>query len=131
MGSFETIKIKNNKILQIQYKMLHFHSLSECYRRVGIVAVQSSRDSSFNSKNLFILMNLFLLFMSSLAYLLFESKSIGKSADSIYMVLSSFVCALIFWISIWKIPKILELIEEYEGFIEKSAFRLLFFCSTN
>lgn len=107
--------------------MLHFYSLRECYRRVGIVPKQSHRSSPFNSKNLFILMGLFLMFISSLAYLLFEAKSIGKSADSIYMVLSSFVCVIIFLISIWKISTILELIEDYERFIEKSTFRVSIF----
>lgn len=64
------------------------------------------------------------MFTSSLAYLLFEAKSIGKSADSFFMVLSSVVCAIYFLVSIWNISHILELIGDFEQFIETSTFEI-------
>lgn len=60
------------------------------------------------------------MFITSSAYLLFKAKSIGESADTIYMILSSLACAGFLKISDWKISNILELIGEFEQFIEKS-----------
>lgn len=67
-------------------------------------------------------MSLLQMFITSSAYLLFKAKSIGESANTIYMILSSFACAGFFKISDWKIANILELIGEFEQFIEKSMF---------
>lgn len=52
--------------------------------------------------------------------MLFKAKMIGEIADSIFMCLTTLTCAIYFVSSIYKIPKILELIGEFEDFIEKS-----------
>lgn len=100
------------------------HSVRKCFENLGIVPIQSNQNSSFNSKNLFVLMCLLQMFLSSLAYLLFEAKSIGKLADSFYMILTSLACAIFFSICIWKIANILQLIREFEQFIGKSKFKI-------
>lgn len=99
-----------------------FQYIRDCYQTVGVYPMQSNRNSVFNSKNVFVLMCALEMFTSSLAYFLFEAKSIGEFADSFFMVLSSCVCAVYFSISIFKIAHILELIGGFEQFIEKSMF---------
>lgn len=101
-----------------------FHSVRRSYQNIGVVPVQSNPNLFLNLTNLFILMCQMQMFTSSLAYFLFEAKSIGKSADSFFMVLSSCVCAIYFLVSIWKISDILELIGEFEQFIAASTFEI-------
>lgn len=60
------------------------------------------------------------MFISSMAYIFFEAKMVGEIADAIFVCLTSSACAIYFVSSIYKIPKILKLIGEFEQFIETS-----------
>ena len=62
------------------------------------------------------------MFISSLAFSLFEAKSIGELADANFMCFTSFAIAFYFLLSILKISQILALIGEFHEFIEKSKF---------
>lgn len=106
--------------------MALFQSVQKCYQTLGIYArLQSNRNApKLNWKNLFFLTCYSMMFISSVAYILFEAKMIGEIADSIFMCLTSLTCAVYFVSSIYKIPKILDLIGEFEKFIEKSEFSL-------
>ena len=99
-----------------------FHSIRESFQTLGVYPVQSLRETPFNLRNIFVLMCLTEMFTSSLAYSLFEAKSIGEFADSIFMSLINLAWAITFVSNIYKISHILALIEDFEKFIEKSKF---------
>lgn len=111
---------KNRKINTMEL----FYFVRKCFKNLGVVPIQSEHDSSFNFKNLFVLISLLQMFISSLVYFLLEAKSIGELANSFYMILSCLACVIFFSISIWNISNILKLIGEFELFIEKSKLKI-------
>lgn len=104
--------------------MALFHLVQKGYQSLGIYAtIKSNRNApKFNWKNLFFLTCYLMLFVTSMAYMLFEANMIGEIADSIFMCLTTLTCAVYFVASIYKITNILELIGEFEKFVEKSKF---------
>lgn len=58
--------------------------------------------------------------IASTAFLLFKANTIQELADSFYVSLTHAVCLVYIMINIWKITDILQLIDQYEQFIQKS-----------
>lgn len=104
-----------------------FPSVRKCYQTLGVYPRgQSNRNLlQLNWRNYFILMCHLKLVAISLAYTIAKAKVIGEFADSILLglnVLSALSYALS---SIYKISQTLELIREFENFIEKSKLKLI------
>lgn len=64
------------------------------------------------------------MFVSSLAYFLYEAKSIGEYADTFFMIFTTMVCVIFFSIGIRKMSSIHKLIGEFEEFIDKSKLEV-------
>lgn len=86
--------------------------------------ILSNIGHSFNSKNLFVFMCLLQMITSSLSYSLFEAKSIGEFANSLFICLIDFAWIIQFSSNIFKISNILALIGEFEKFIGKSKSKV-------
>lgn len=99
-----------------------FRHIRKCFKIQGVYAVQSNRKCLLNPRNLFILFFLLQMFLSSLAYFLYEAKSIGEYADTFFMIFTTVVCVIFFSIGILKMSRIHKLIGEFEEFINKSEF---------
>lgn len=108
-----------------------FHHIRKWFETLGVYPVQWQRKSLWNERNLFVIISLVQMFISSLAYFLYEAKSIGEYADSFFMVFTNVVCVVFFSISIFKMSSIHMLIGEFEQFIEKSEFMAKLYANKN
>lgn len=100
-------------------KLLQF--TQKAYRHIGIYPSQSNRNwHSINWRSIFMLFSLIQMAVSSLAFLLFEANDIVDAGLSFFAVNSEICCTTYYLINMWKIPKILELIERFDKFIENS-----------
>lgn len=98
-----------------------FQFIQKNYEQLGISPSQSNHSfNSFNSKVLLILFVLIQFGISSISFFLFESTSIGQSADSFYVFLSEVAVITFLTITISKIDDIRKVIENCETFIQKS-----------
>lgn len=103
---------------------LFFH-IRKCFAIQGVHAVQTHRKSLLNPRNLFILFFLCQMFLESLAYFLYEAKTIGEYADTFFMIFTTMVCVIFFSIGIRKMSSIHKLIGEFEEFIDHSKLENL------
>lgn len=97
-----------------------FQLVQKIYKMMGICPPQPDQKHSFNSRILVVLFIVSQFLFSSVAFLLFQASSIQNRADSFYFSLSIANCGVYIIVSHWKIPKILNLIENFEKFVEQS-----------
>lgn len=100
-----------------------FQFAQKIYKMMGIRPSKSSQPgqtSSFNLKMLAVLFIVAQLLLSSTAFLIFQADSLQKWADSFYFSLSIANCGVYIIVSYSKIVKILNLIGNFEAFIEQS-----------
>lgn len=111
-----------------------FQSLRQFYEIRGFYPSQLPNQSSqFNAKNLSMLFSIIQYFSALIAVFLFTTTtSITEHADSLYMCLTCGACTTHVLTHIYKIGQILQLIENFEKFIEKSESSIFssrdFFC---
>lgn len=86
---------------------------------VGIIWPQKHKKHPFNAKNLTILFNLGLYSVLAVLFLLLEAETFSEYADSFYLIVTNIFCAVLFATTIWKTPKIFELITSFETIIQK------------
>lgn len=98
-----------------------FKFLQKSYQTIGFYPSQTGQiGCSFNLKNLFILLSILQLFLSSLAFFLFEAHSLFDYGTSFYTSITNLFSLIILAIILWKMTDILMLIEKFEEYIEKS-----------
>lgn len=73
-----------------------------------------------NSRKLFFLISYIQMLLLSFEFLLFEAESVSELGISFYSTVTELGCLINFLMIAWKIPKIFDLIEKFEKFIEKS-----------
>lgn len=106
------------KLLQLTQKV---------YQDMGTYPLQSNQNwRSINWRNIFILFSFIQMFIFSLAFLIFEAKTIIEAGTCFYAVITEICCSIFYLIHMWKTQKILKLIENFEIFIEKCK-RISFF----
>lgn len=86
---------------------------------MGIYSIQSNKTHSFNSRILFFSLFIMLLFTAMTVYFLFGAKTIPEYANSFYRSIAELSVFMDFGLTIWLLPNILMMIENYENFIEK------------
>lgn len=109
----------NGIVLQIE-EMKIFQSLQAFYAVLDIYPTQSEKRASFNFHNVFIPLNFLVLFIFQIGFFLFKAKDIVEHAETFYSSLSILGCNAIFVTKFWEMPYILELIGNFERFVEKS-----------
>lgn len=104
-----------------------FRSVQKCYQTLGVYPFQPEnvRTCVLNRK---ILLAMFLYVQQCIAavtFFLIEANSVLDYAVSFYTYISMLFCVYYFIILIRKMPQIIELIEKFQQFMEKSK------CTTN
>lgn len=99
-----------------------FEFVQKCYQFMGI---HSFRINLLNPKNL-----LFLVFpstemISMIAYILYKADSAKEYNSAFYLFNTNFGFTIYYLIIIWKMPNILQLIEQFQEFIEISASEVI------
>lgn len=99
-----------------------FVNVQNTFQALGIappLPVNPKWSSSLNYKNLFVLFEFASGSILTTGFYLFKGKSIKENAPTIFGSFGGLMCVLCFTIHIWKIDKILKLINDYEEFIER------------
>lgn len=97
-----------------------FQYLRATYEFKGIYSTQSDPNHGPNGRVRFILISHIIMFVSSLAFLIFKARSIGEQTFSYYETVTLLFCLVYTVLHAEKIPEMLSLIEEFEEFIRKS-----------
>lgn len=108
--------------------MALFQTVQKIYKTMAIhpSLSQPNRFCSLNVKiQIFLIIVLQTLFAST-AFLLFKANTIQALADSFYVSLTHAFCLIYIIIKIWKVADILQLIDQYEQFIQKRKFFYFF-----
>lgn len=97
-----------------------FQFIQKLYKTLGIGSNQQNGKVSFNSRNSLALFCFIQLFISTAAFFVFKAKSTQEYYAAFFMALTQFYLALDLLALMWQIPNVLNLITDYEQFIEKS-----------
>ena len=94
------------------------------YQTFDIYPPESPNQSHrpLTSKNWIVFISLSFFFFPSMGYLFFEKKSMIQFGMIAHAIDTSILCEIFYLISISEIENILEFIENFEQFIEKSKY---------
>lgn len=97
-----------------------FHTLDKSYQLLGIRTSQTSLNDGVSPKCYFWLTIMTIYSILSMAFLLFEAKSVAEYGDSFYMV--STISALIFHIITYirEAPQMRQFLAKFEDFFQNS-----------
>lgn len=99
-----------------------FQSICRFYQVVGIQPPQLNQNYSFRWMHLICVFFLIQLICTTVAFILFEAKSIVEYAEAFFPASTEIANMVNFIVCIFKITNIFQLIENFEKFIEKSEF---------
>lgn len=100
-----------------------FQFLQKSYEAIGFYPSPAGQNCCLlNSKNLFIFLSIFQLFLSSLAFFYFEAASTFEYGASFYASITELFSVTILLINLSKMANILTLIHNLEEFIASSKF---------
>lgn len=104
--------------------MALFQTVQKVYKTMGIIPspAQSNRFCWLNAKIYVRLIIIIQLIIATAAFFLLKANTIQSLADSFYVSLTHVFCLIYILINIWKITDILQLINQYEKFIQKRKF---------
>lgn len=97
-----------------------FQLVQKLYQMLGIQRPQKNEAIAFNSRNLFFLFCYTQLCGSMMAFFLLRASTMLEYGSSFFMFITQFYITVDFLILMLRISKILDLITEFENFIEKS-----------
>lgn len=90
---------------------------------IGIFVPQTDYDRSIKtSKNVIFVVCVVQFALASIAFLLYDAKSMGEFGEIFFMVICSIEAMCSYFINVWNFEDILKFIENCEAFIEKSTF---------
>lgn len=100
------------------------------YKDMGIYPKQLNQNrSSFNRRNLFMIIPLVYYLFFGLLFLIFKAKTIPEAGISFYTVTTTLGCLTYFLINMFtNMPKIRNMMGKFEKFIEKRKYALRIFC---
>lgn len=98
--------------------MKSFQFARKCYQTLGIYP--PNQNALINSRNLLLFISEISMFISTAGFLLFKATTLFERGETFYVSLSELACVSNFLNLFWHMSTILDLIEEYEGYIEKS-----------
>lgn len=101
-----------------------FQLLRKIYQIMGYHSSQSANQNlSCNARNLLMFFSIIQFFAISICFFLFEAKSINEHADCLYICSTCGVCATYVLTHLCEFEDILQLIDSFEKFIEKSKWK--------
>lgn len=109
------------------FTMKLFRLIRIFYKKLGLtddstIQLNQQQKCRFNFKNIFILICMIHMCISSLGFFLFKAITIDEHAESFFSFLSELLPFEQFFVVIWKLSDMVESIEKYEQFIEKSEY---------
>lgn len=108
------------------FTMKSFKFARKYYQTLGIYSPTSSsqhnQKASINSQNLLFFISEISMFISTAGYFLFKATTFFERAETFYVSLTELICVFNFLNQFWQMSKILDLIQQFEDFIEKSEF---------
>lgn len=99
-----------------------FKSLRKRWQTMGIIPPSPNQIHSFNQKNLFFLLSLTMITISTIAFLIFQAKTLIEYGSCMFLSFADLSSLADVLISIWRIPIIFKMIEMCERFIEISEW---------
>lgn len=99
-----------------------FQSIRKFYQEAGIQPPQPNQNYSFQWNHFFCIFFLIQLLCSTMAFILFEAKSVVEYAEAFFPSSTVVAALLNFIVCILENTNILQLIVKFEEFIEKSKF---------
>lgn len=97
--------------------MKFFKSIKQHFAIVGINSFQSIQKRRFNSRNVFVIsINL----TQAILYVFYEATSFREYVMSVFVFSTLIVVNIAFPAFIWKMPKVFELMNNFEKTINKS-----------
>lgn len=116
--------------LQSLPTMNFFQSVRKFYETLGICSLHLNQTYFFNVKIFFFYFVIAFVWISEIAFCLFEAASVADYGKSFYAFVTQFSLFWGFLTTIWLISNILKLIGRYEMFIAKSKWHG-FWCLLN
>lgn len=104
-----------------------FRFIRNLLKTIGLTVPSDQTNQqrcSFNFKNIFILICIIELTISSILYFLFEVRTLDERSESFYTCLSEISCLVDFMANMWKVPKMIKAIERIEKFIKNREWTL-------
>lgn len=98
-----------------------FQSIQKYYQLLGIYPTLLNNKCSPNARNLMVLFCYVQYGISALAFFVMEAESVLEYGISFYTYISMLYCVYYFLILYKQMPKILQLIEQFEQFMDKST----------
>lgn len=99
-------------------KLLQF--TQDVHKDMGICPLQSNRKNQINWRLILMLISLVQMMVLSFAFLVFAAETLTDAITCFYAISTEASCVIYLLIKFNKMPKILNLIERFEGFIENS-----------
>lgn len=90
--------------------------LTQVYFQI-IYPPKPNQKYSFNVMSFFILLSMIVIFISTATFFLFEAETVEEYSHTFYISCTEFGFAVCFLVNVWKMPNILQLIEDYEQYI--------------
>lgn len=104
-----------------------FQCTQKFFRMLGLHPPQHCQNSSFNLKNILIILLLVIGFLDAIAFLLFQAKSVKEFGDSFYVSATEWGTLVYFSIHVRKMTNVSNLIERFGGLVQKSKFQCFWF----
>lgn len=121
--SSPSVELKSNIAMEL------FQKIRESWQIMGINRpIGAAQTHSFNLKNLFFLISLIVLCISTTAFLLFRANTLFEYGSCMYAMLSSLCTFCDILIGIWQIPITFKMIKTCKRFIQISMHRHLREC---
>lgn len=106
-----------------------FQFLLGLYQMLGIYPPQGNEKFRFNKINLLVLFCYAQLCIPMVAFFILKAKSMQEYGATFFAFLTLLVTTIDFLILMWKMPNILNSIRDFEEFIEKSKYQIIFYIS--
>lgn len=101
--------------------VIKLFQLTQVYFQIlGIYPTKPNQKYSFDVTSVFVLLLMIVLFISTVTFFLLEAETVEEYLHTFYFSSSDFGFILCFLVNVWKMPNILQLIENYEEFTRKS-----------
>lgn len=97
-----------------------FHLTQIYFQTLGIWPTKPNQKYSIDFTSFLVLCTMILIIISTAAFFALEADSVDEYIHTIYISSTEFGLMLCFFVNIWKMPKISQLIKDYEQFAQKS-----------
>lgn len=97
-----------------------FQNLEIVFQHMGILPSGQNYEQNGLWKRTYFILSIALYICASVSYFAFEAETIGEYTESFYMYSAEMMSMFFLLTYIRKLPEILELIDEFEAFFQKS-----------